>query len=91
MVTTNLNIRTDKDIKEKAEHLFSELGLTMTAAINLFLRASIREQGIPFNLKLDTPNRETIQAIEEGRRIATDSSIKGYHSMDELREALEVW
>ena len=36
MATTNLNIRTEKEIKDQAEAIFSELGLNMTTAINLF-------------------------------------------------------
>lgn len=44
MATTNLNIRTDKEIKEAAEKIYSSLGLNMTTAINMFLRASIRER-----------------------------------------------
>lgn len=87
--TTNLNIRTDKEIKEQAEQIFSELGLNMTTAVNMFLRTTIREQGIPFSLKLDVPNEVTAAAIEEGRRIACDHSIKGYTDIDELRAALE--
>ena len=90
MATTNLNIRTDKEIKEEAEKIFSELGLNMTTAINLSLRTTIREQGIPFMLKLDVPNEATASAIEEGRRLASDSSIKGYSNMDDLRAALEA-
>ena len=90
MATSNLNIRMDRDIKEQADQLFNELGLTMTAAVNLFLRASIREQGIPFSLKLDKFNKETIEAIEEGRKIAKDSNTKGYHTVDELKKALEL-
>ena len=53
MATTNLNIRTDKDVKEQADRIFSELGLNMTTAINMFLRTAIRENGIPFSLKLE--------------------------------------
>lgn len=90
MASTNLNIRTDKDIKDQAELIFNELGLNMTTAINIFLRTTIREHGIPFALKLDVPNEVTVAAIEEGRRIAADSSVKGYTSMDALKEALEV-
>ncbi len=90
MTTTNLNIRTDKDVKEQAELIFNELGLNMTTAINIFLRATIREQGIPFSLKLDVPNEITAAAIEEGRRIATDPTIKGYTSMEDLKAALEA-
>ena len=69
MSSTNLNIRTEKEVKEKADQIFSELGLSMTTAINIFLRTAIREHGIPFSLKLDIPNEATVNAIEEGRNI----------------------
>lgn len=91
MSTVNLNIRTDKEIKEKAENIFQELGLNMTTAINMFLRTSIRENGIPFDLKIDSVNDETKLAIEEGRKIADDKTIKGYVSIEELKKALEIW
>ena len=74
MATTNLNIRTDKGIKDQAEQIFNELGLTMTMAINIFLRAAVREHGIPFELKLDVPNDTTIAAIEEGGSLVNDPS-----------------
>ena len=89
MSTVNLNIRTDKEIKEKAENIFQELGLNMTTAINMFLRTSISENGIPFDLKIDTVNDETKLAIEEGRKIADDKTIEGYVSIEELKKALE--
>lgn len=90
MSTVNLNIRTDKEIKEKAENIFQELGLNMTTAINMFLRTSIRENGIPFDLKIDAVNDETKLAIEEGRKIADDKTIEGYVSIEELKKALEI-
>lgn len=90
MATTNLNIRTDKEIKEAAEKIYASLGLNMTTAIDMFLRASIRESGIPFDLKLDVPSDETIKAIEGGRMIAKDKNVKSYDNMDDLRKALEV-
>lgn len=90
MSTTNLNIRTDKKVKEDAEKIFAELGLNMTNAINIFLRASIRESGIPFALKLDVPKEETILAIEEAKKIAVDDGVEAFDNIDDLREALEV-
>ena len=90
MTTTNLNIRMDKEIKEQAEKIFSVLGFNMTTAINMFLRTTIRERGLPFALKLDIPNEVTISAIEEGKQIAGDSSIKGYSNIEALKTALEV-
>lgn len=90
MATTNLNIRTDKDVKEQADKIFAELGLNMTTAINMFLRTTIREHGIPFALKLDVPNDVTVAAIEEGRSIVSDKSVKGYTNIEDLKAALEV-
>ena len=89
MSTTNLNIRIDKDVKEKAEKIFNELGLNMTSAVNIFLRTAIRERGIPFELKLDVPNETTIAAIEEGRKMVSNPSSPRYSNIDELRDALE--
>ena len=89
MNTTNLNIRTDKTVKEQAEDIFNQLGLNMTTAINMFLRTTIRENGIPFELKLDAPNKETIEAIEEGRKILNDSNNPKYSNMEDLKSALE--
>ena len=79
----------NKDVKEKAEKIFNELGLNMTSAVNIFLRTAIRERGIPFELKLDVPNETTIAAIEEGRKMASDPSSTRYSNIDELRDALE--
>ena len=87
--TTNLNIRTEKSVKEAAEGIFAELGLNMTTAVNMFLRQTIRENGIPFSLKLSTPNEVTAAAIEEGRKLAADPNVKGYTNLDELRKALD--
>ena len=88
MATTNLNIRTDKEVKAAAEKIFDELGINMTTAINIFLRQTVRTNGIPFELRLDVPNAVTAQAINEGRRMAYDKEVKGYTNMADLEAAL---
>lgn len=90
MESTNLNIRTDKEVKLAAEKIFEALGLNMTTAVNMFLRQTIRENGIPFELKLSVPNDTTLAAIEEGRKIAYDKTVKGYSSMEDLKAALDI-
>ena len=90
MATTNLNIRTEKDIKDQAEEIFNELGLNMTTAVNMFLRTVIRKHGIPFDLKLDVPNDTTAAAIVEGRKLMDYPSSSRYTSMDTLKDSLEV-
>ncbi len=51
MATTNLNVRIDEDLKKRAEKLFAELGLNMSSAITVFLRASVDYNGIPFEIR----------------------------------------
>ena len=51
----NINVRVDNDIKNKAQNVFSALGLDMTSAINIFLRQAIRRNGIPFELVAEPP------------------------------------
>lgn len=90
MAATNLNIRTDKEIKDQAEQIFNELGLNMTTAVNMFLRTAIREHGIPFALKLEVPNGVTSAAMEEGRKMMSDPSAPRYSNMEDLKAALEA-
>lgn len=90
MATTNLNSKTDKIVKDQAEKIFNELGLNITTATNIFLRTTIRENGIPFELKLDVPNEITIATIEEGKMLMSDPSTQRYSSIDKLKVALEV-
>jgi DNA-damage-inducible protein J len=55
----------EKSLKEQAENLFSELGLNMTTALNVFVRQSVRQGKIPFEITLNKPNVETLTAIRE--------------------------
>ena len=82
--TTNISIRMDSDLKAQADALFTELGMNLTTAFNIFVRQSLREGRIPFEIKLERPNRETMAALLEAERIARDPSVKGYRDLDEL-------
>ena len=48
----NVNIRVDDHIKKQVESIFSELGLSMSTATNIFYRQVVRTGGVPFELKL---------------------------------------
>ena len=85
----NFNIKVDKEVKEKSEEIFNEFGLDMNTAINIFLNKTIYENGIPFDLKLDSLNQTTIEAIEEGNRFLNDPNTKSYSSIEELKEVLK--
>lgn len=84
MTTTNINIRMDSDLKAQADALFGELGMNLSTAFNIFVRQSIRDGGIPFEITLNQPSKDTIAAMLEVERIAKDPSVKGYNDLDEL-------
>lgn len=82
--TTNISIRMDSELKNRADALFDELGMNMSTAFNIFVRQALREGGIPFEVKLNTPNKETAAAMLEAERIANAPEVKGYTDLDEL-------
>ena len=81
--TTNLTIRMDTELKAQAEELFGELGMNLTTAIQIFIRQSLRTGGIPFEVRLDRPNRETAAAVPEAERTVY---VPGVERSDDLKE-----
>lgn len=82
--TANISIRMDADLKAQADTLFAELGMNLSTAFNIFVRQSLREGGIPFEISLNQPNKEIIAAMLEAEKIAKYPSVKGYDNPDEL-------
>lgn len=48
-------IRIDQDVKRRASEVFDEIGIGMSAAINTFLKAVVREGSLPFDIKAEGP------------------------------------
>ena len=88
MATTNLNVRIDANLKKEAEQIFKELGLNMSTALTVFLRQTVRSNGIPFDMRLDVPNAETLAAINDVNLRRNLS--KPYTSVKELIEDLDA-
>ncbi len=68
MPQTSMNIRMDADVKRQAQMLFSNFGIDMTTAVNIFLRQAIRTQSIPFPITMGRASRSEL--IEACRRDA---------------------
>lgn len=81
---TSMTIRTDTDIKLQAQRLFTNLGMDMSTAINLFLRQAIKHQGLPFDVNLRKPNTTTMKAI-------SDKDMNGpFDSVSDLMSSLDA-
>ena len=53
--TPATTIRIDPEVKREATAILDELGLSMSTAVNAFLRALIREGGMPFEMRVKAP------------------------------------
>ena len=84
-----INIRVDDELKNKSEKIFSELGLGITGALTIFLKAVVRTNSIPFPLEI--PNKETLNAFKEVDEISSGKvKAKKYSSVADLRKDLNV-
>lgn len=87
--TATLNIRTDPTVKAQAERVYREFGITLTDAVNIFLRKSIMEGGLPFDMR--QPNAATIAAMRETEDIlAGRIQTKRYSSAQALFDDLDA-
>lgn len=86
---TSMTIRMNREIKQEAQEIFSALGMDMTTAINVFLRQAILFRGFPFDVRLEEPNDETIEAIREVQEMKKNPSLgKAYTDVDEMMREL---
>lgn len=91
MNAVKINVNVDKKTKQEADAVFKELGLNMSTAINMFLKKSVMEGGIPFDVTISKPNRETLDAIKEAEEIVKNpEKYSSYSNVDDLKAALEA-
>jgi DNA-damage-inducible protein J len=74
---TNLNIKIDRDLKAQADRLFSDMGMNLTTAVNVFVRQAVLEKAIPFRIYRSA-----------GPSAITASSAQRQAAMREIRELL---
>ncbi|VPS02737.1 addiction module antitoxin, RelB/DinJ family [Streptococcus pneumoniae] len=87
MSKMSISIRLDSEVKEQAQQMFSNLGMDMTTAINIFLRQAIQYQGLPFDVRLDE-NRKLFQVLtdlDQNRNMS-----QSFESVSDLMEDLRA-
>ncbi len=88
MSSVPTQIRIDKSLKEQAGLLFSDLGLDMSGAVNLFLHQCVLRGGLPFAVEIPHYKESTVAAMKEARRISRNPNALSYDTMDDLKKAL---
>ncbi len=86
MKQTTITIRIDEELKKQAEELFNEMGMNLTTAYTIFTKAVIRQGKIPFEICAKTPNEETLNAMDEAKKISSDKNHKYYNTAEQMIE-----
>ena len=88
MATTTVSFRTDADLRRKAEAFFDAVGMTMSTAINRYLRKIVMEQKIPFEISVPVMSKESISALKEAEELKKPGVGKFFKNVEELRKDL---
>ena len=89
MAQTNVCIRMDAELKKQFEEFCADVGMSMTTAITVFAKKTVRENKIPFAVDREVPNEETREAIKETCRMIKDPNYgKSYTDVDEMMREL---
>ena len=81
--TSAINVNVPTDVKEEANVLFNNLGLTMSGAINIFLKKA-------FEVRERKPSKRLLEALKESEDIINGKiKAKRYNNFDEMLEDIE--
>ena len=85
--TAMIRARVEPDLKEEAEAVLKELGLSATDLITMTYRQLVMRRALPFEAKI--PNAETIAALEESDRDYAAGRLKQYSGENAVREMFD--
>jgi len=88
MATTTVSFRTDAELRRDADIFFETVGMTMSTAINLYLRKIVMEQRIPFEISAPLLSKESISALKEAEELKKPGVGKVFKTVDDLRKDL---
>ena len=89
MATVPTQVRVDENLKKKANELFSQLGMDMSIAMNIFLRQCVLRGGLPFSVELPHYKQEVLEAMEEAKKISKDPKTRRYSNFSEALEDID--
>lgn len=85
MAKSTLKVRMDAELLRELEDFCADVGMSVSTLITVFACRVVKDQKLPFEIKGDIPNEETLAAIEEVKRMKADPSLgKTYSNVDEM-------
>ena len=86
MNSTIINIKTDIEVKKEAQKIVADLGLSLSGAINGFLKQLIRNKAVLFTLNEDMPSDYLLSSIRDSR---AERKTGSFHSFKKNRGAID--
>jgi DNA-damage-inducible protein J len=86
MESLTLNVRVDANDKKNFEQFCNSVGMNVSTAVNMFIKAVLREQKIPFEVKTNTFDDMVYEKLKEAE-LEMQNTQKRY-SMDEVRNSM---
>lgn len=88
-MTSVINVQVDSETKKKAVDILNDLGLSMSSAINIFLKQVIKKEGIPFEITNSKSNRELLEHLKEVEDMKKNpEKYPSYSNWEELEKSL---
>lgn len=87
--TSAINVQIDSETKKQATEILNDLGISMSTAINMFLRQVIKNEGLPFPVVKRKPSKQLLEALKEAAEMEKHpEKYKSYNNIDQLFEDL---
>ncbi len=89
METLTLNVRVDANDKKRFEQFCDNVGMNISTAVNMFIKAVLRENKLPFEVKTSSFDEMVYEKLKEAELQINDSS-KRYSKEDIVKSMDDI-
>jgi len=85
----SLNVKIERAVKKEADSIANAMGMTLSTAINIFVRQMVNERAIPFRIHI--VGNETAQFHQLIDSIRNENESKGFLTDDEINAEIKAY
>jgi len=86
---SSLNVKIDRSVKKEADSIANAMGMTLSTAINIFVRQMVNERAIPF--KIHIVENEAVKFYQLIDSIRAENEVKGFLTDDEINAEIKAY
>lgn len=93
MASSVLQVRVEEELRSQAAAIYEDLGIDIQTAVRIFLKKTVREKGLPFNMTLAERKQTKADAAREAMRVMSEAAKKAglsNMSLDEINAEIEA-